>query len=345
MHRIDDPTNIAVMPAPRPQGTPGYFTGGSPGSGGFLATRVRYEFMNALQEELSAIAEAAGLTLDKTNNNQVLQALRSMLRFKLGQDEYFYINPAGDDANDGLTTMTPLRTGQAAWNKALTVDLNNHNLFLQFAAGTYTEPIVCSGPPLGIGPGTGVVLQGDPNQPQNVIFAPAGTDSCVSAGDGAFVTVSGVTLRASGIPTSYQNMGVGLIAFTGGAISFGDVDFDQCDYSHTVAIGGGVVQSLGNPYRIIGGGQYHLVAVVGGYVANVNSPVSLTGTPNFTGAFAISQTGSTIAAYSVAYAGAATGQRYAVSTNSCIVTNNAGPDYLPGSVAGIADASTFGLYL
>ena len=145
MHRIDDPTAVAALPAPRPPGTPGYFTGGSPGTGGFLATRVRYEFMNAVQEELSAIAEAAGLTLDKTNNNQVLAALRQMLRFKLTQDEYLYIDPAGDDANDGLTPETPFRTGQAAWSQALTVDLNNHNLILQFANGTYTDPITCVG--------------------------------------------------------------------------------------------------------------------------------------------------------------------------------------------------------
>jgi hypothetical protein len=77
MHRIDDPTAVPTLPAPRPQGTPGYFTGGSPGSSGFAATVVRYEFMNALQEEVSAVIEATGIALDKTNNSQLLAAIRA----------------------------------------------------------------------------------------------------------------------------------------------------------------------------------------------------------------------------------------------------------------------------
>ena len=82
VHRIDDPTAVAVMPAPRAQGTPGYFTGGSPGSGGFAATVVRYEFMNMLQEELAAVVLAAGLVLDKTDNNQLFEALQKLARTK-----------------------------------------------------------------------------------------------------------------------------------------------------------------------------------------------------------------------------------------------------------------------
>jgi hypothetical protein len=85
MHRIDDPTAVATLPAPRPVGTPGYFTGGSPGSGGFAATIVRYEFMNALQEEISHVIEGAGLTLDKTNNTQLSQALLALFGAPVGQ--------------------------------------------------------------------------------------------------------------------------------------------------------------------------------------------------------------------------------------------------------------------
>ncbi len=307
MHRIDDPSNVPTLPAPRPPGTPGYFTGGSPGSSGFAATVVRYEWTNAVQEELAAIVAAAGLALDKTNNNQVLQALRQMLRFKLSQDETFYIDPNGNDTNDGLTETTALATGQAAWNKALTIDLNNHNLFLQFANGTYTTPMLCQGAPLGIGAASGIVVQGNVAQPSQVTFSTTNV-SCITAAFGASVYVEGVTLRATGVPAAYQNMGAGLMANTAAEILFGNVIFDRCDWTHMIGIGGGVVRSLGNPYTVAAGGGYHMMSTIGGYVANVNSAVSLTGTPNFTNAFVYSGAQGMTATYGAAYSGPVTGK-------------------------------------
>jgi hypothetical protein len=79
VHRIDDPTAAATLPAPRPQGTPGYFTMGSTGSTGFPATIVRYEFMNMLQEELANVVAAGGIALDKNDNAQLLKALSTVL--------------------------------------------------------------------------------------------------------------------------------------------------------------------------------------------------------------------------------------------------------------------------
>ena len=157
--------------------------------------------------------------------------------------------------------------------------------------------------------------------------------------------MQGVTLTAHGVPTSYQNMGVGLLATTGGVINFGNVIFDQCDWAHIVAIGGGVVQSDGNPYTIGGGGGRHMLAAIGGYIANVNSAVAITGNPNFSLAFADAESHGIVAAYGVAYSGAATGQRYSSVTGGVIHTNGGGPNYLPGSIAGVADPATFGLYI
>ena len=55
---------------------------------------------------------------------------RQMLRFKLSQDESFYISPTGNDANNGLTPTAAFATGQAARIRRYTLDLNNHNLIL-----------------------------------------------------------------------------------------------------------------------------------------------------------------------------------------------------------------------
>lgn len=344
MHRIDDPTASPTLPAPRPPGTPGYFTGGSPGSSGFAATVVRYEWTNAVQEELAAIVAIAGLTLDKTNNNQVLQALQQMLRFKLTQDEYLYISPTGNDSSDGLTEGTALATGQAAWNKALTLDLNNHNLILQFAAGTHTTPLSFAGTPLGIGAASGVILQGDTTTPSNVVIAPPTGFSAVSASEGAAFLIRGVSVQASGVPGSYQNMGGGLVATSGGTIAFSNVNFLHCDWAHIVAGGTGQISSNGNPYTIMAGGGNHLLSFLGGYIADVNSAVSLTGTPAFTTAYATASSKGMIASYGNAFAGAATGARYYVGTGGLIMTNGAGPNYFPGNAAGTADGTTFGIY-
>lgn len=345
MHRIDDPTAVPTLPAPRPAGAPGYFTGGSPGTGGFLATVVRYEFMNALQEELAAIVGAAAMTLDKTNNNQVLAALRAMLRFKLMQDTTFYVSPTGNDNNDGLTVSTPLLTGQAAWNKALTIDLNNHNLTLKFADGTYTNPLYCTGAPLGANP-NGVTILGNVAQPSQVVFAPASGVSCITASLGGSIFVEGVSLTAHGVPTSYQNMGAGLIAGNGGYITFTNVIFGQCDWAHIVGMGSGaLVSSNGNPYTIAGGGGSHILTSLGGDCSVANSAVAITGTPAFTQNFATADSHGMMLVYGCAFSGAATGSRFAVSTGGLIHTNGGGVNFLPGSVAGTVNAPTYGVYI
>jgi hypothetical protein len=345
MHRIDDPTAVPTLPAPRPQGTPGYFTGGSPGSSGFAATVVRYEFMNALQEELAAIVAAAGLTLDKTNNGQVLAALRQMVRFKLTADTVFYISPSGNDSNDGLTAGTAFLTGQAAWNKAMTIDLNDHNLILQFAHGTYTNPINCAGRPLGLGPANNITLLGDVTQPTQVIFSTTNAN-CVIASAGAALAVSGLTLHATGTPSGQGAgaIGTGLLA-VGGTIYIGNqVIFGQCDYSHMESFGpGSVISSSGDPYQITGSASMHMNVAAGAYLGNVNSAVAITGTPNFSNCFAAAQGSSVLDAYGVAYSGAATGVRYRVGTNSTIITYGAAATYFPGNAAGIVDSATYGV--
>lgn len=67
MHRIDG-ANATVD---------NKFTLGNPGAG-IPATTVTADIMNALQEELCSVIEAAGITLDKNNNGQLLAALRNL---------------------------------------------------------------------------------------------------------------------------------------------------------------------------------------------------------------------------------------------------------------------------
>lgn len=86
MHRIDGPGAVADLPAPRESTiAPGFFSPGNPATGQ-QSTRVTYEWTNAVQEELVNVITRAGLTLDKKQNNQLLEALK---RLFLGADTVF----------------------------------------------------------------------------------------------------------------------------------------------------------------------------------------------------------------------------------------------------------------
>ncbi|MEO6920521.1 MAG: hypothetical protein ABI171_16185 [Collimonas sp.] len=78
MFRIDDPSAVAALPVPEAVGNPGYFTEGSPGT--LAATLVRASFLNMVQEELISILMAAGIVPSKATYNQVLTAIKTLVK-------------------------------------------------------------------------------------------------------------------------------------------------------------------------------------------------------------------------------------------------------------------------
>lgn len=80
MQRITSVGTVAVLPtADDDVESPGYFTEGNPG-GGVEATEVDAKWLNNVQEEICAVIEDLGLTLDKAKSNQMVQALRAGYR-------------------------------------------------------------------------------------------------------------------------------------------------------------------------------------------------------------------------------------------------------------------------
>lgn len=77
MYRVDDPTRSATLPAPAAAGSAGYYTDGDPTSGA-PATIVRADHLNAMQEEIAGVIEAAGIVLDKTKRDQLLKAIKAI---------------------------------------------------------------------------------------------------------------------------------------------------------------------------------------------------------------------------------------------------------------------------
>ena len=89
MQRIIDPTALATLPPPPAlSGTTGYFGPAVPGIS--TATRLRYWYMNMIQEELMAILAMAGVTPDAsgTNFSQVAYAIELLMPPRRGAQTY-----------------------------------------------------------------------------------------------------------------------------------------------------------------------------------------------------------------------------------------------------------------
>lgn len=75
MHRIDTPTAQKDKFGVGKNG----FTTGNPQTG-VPATEVSADILDALQEELAAVVEGSGETLDKAKNNQLMTAIKAIIR-------------------------------------------------------------------------------------------------------------------------------------------------------------------------------------------------------------------------------------------------------------------------
>jgi len=82
MHRVDTSTAVAGLPAPDAAGAPGYFTKGNPAADPPVpATVPGQDWFNMIQEEIAAVIEGMGLTLDATKADftQLRQAIQQMI--------------------------------------------------------------------------------------------------------------------------------------------------------------------------------------------------------------------------------------------------------------------------
>lgn len=118
---------------------------------------------------------------------------------------------------------------------------------------------------------------------------------------------------------------------------------------HNWASWGSQIGAAGD-YTISGGAACHMLCTNGGEAAGQLSTglttITLVGTPHFSSAFA-QATNSAFMEYdstTITWAGAATGVRFLVNNHSGIYVPSGTLTYFPGDTAGVADASTFGLY-
>jgi hypothetical protein len=348
MYRIDNANATSTLPTPLAPGpvTKGYFQSGNPATGQ-KATTVDRDWANTQQEEIANVVEAAGIPLDKTNNAQLLAALRSLFvtRTKVTTNMTIYVSPTGSDTTgNGLTPGTAFQTIQQAINVVyVNYDWNYHSCTIQLADGTYPFSTAGQfqayfpGQPFGM-PQFGLTLQGNPGAPQNVVLNSTNAN-CIIA-DRALMQVSGLTVTASGAYVSPLNIqGIGLYAVRGGwiqasnvrAINCGESGY-RCDNAATLIL---------SATNTIGGtGKLGLLAGEACQIWTLTSTLNVTGFNATNGVFMSDQ--GRLSLDSTTFIGSATGTRYIANNCGVITTAGGGANYLPGSIAGVV--SNNGVY-
>lgn len=296
---------------------------------------VRAPAIENHQRELVNLIDAAGLTPDRGDLTQIEQAVRALIaaygRQKVVGGLNYYVSTAGSDSNNGLSPGTPFLTPQKAVDEAYLLDLWSGGVTINLADGTYTSPIVISGPLVGRG---GLTINGNVGAPQNVVLNVTGANA-VTVAHGVQAHVQGMEIGSTGGPS-------GIALFCQYAeLSFSALRFRACTNFHMQADTQGHI-SFASPYTIIGGAAAHY-RVADQAIINCagSNTITLTGTPAFSLAFAVADILSVLQVPNLTFSGSATGVRYGVVNNGVINTGTdvgAGPNanYFPGNSAGFA---------
>lgn len=333
MYRIDTPTAAAVRPTPSALGTEGYWTKGNP-AGGVPATQMDQDWFQALQENLVAIADAAGIAHSKTDYTVLLRSIQKLGRIKLTANTTFYVATTGNDSTGtGLVVGSPWLTVQHAINVLLAnYDLAGFTATISVADGTYTSPVAISAPFTGAG---SVNIVGNTGTPSNVLFSTTSA-SAVTVSNGAVIGLSGVKLQTT-------TSGSGVFALNGGKILCnGPLVFGACSAAHIFADVLSTITISAN-YTINGAAPIHWWSEDSSVIFARALTVTLAGTPAFSSQFALARTVSAIHCDGNTFSGSATGTRYEADANGVIQTAAAGATYLPGSTSGAT--ATGGQYI
>jgi hypothetical protein len=243
---------------------------------------------------------------------------------------YFVDSINGNDSNNGLTAGA----GNAfqSWQHALTVaqsfNLNGFNITIKGATGTYA-PFSC---PAVNGAGT-IFLIGDNTTPSNVLIS-ATTGEAINVTASQYV-ISGMKVTTAGNGVA-PHLGIG-IRVGSALVSFYNMDFGSCVFSHVSAEGGATIDQLGLNFgvastfiNISGAAPVHLSCGPNSVIYIGGIALTITGTPAFT-AFVNCASNSTVTQTYSSITGTATGPKFQVSLNGVINTNGSGTSYFPGS--------------
>lgn len=249
-------------------------------------------------------------------------------REMLTTNRTYYVRTDGSNANNGLanTAGGAFLTLQKAMDViAAKIDTAGFDVTVQIADGSYAGQVSVK-PWVG---GGLLTFRGNLTTPDNVVLTHAGH---------LFNVVNGALpgrFKVEGVKLTTTSGGYAFHLLSGCYAVIGKVNFGTCAIG--VIAYGGATAEMSTGYTVSGSGTAHLYSG-GGIITNAGNviTVTLTGTPAFSGAFAMSLNGGFLYAGGNTYSGAATGKRYDASANGIINVAGGGANFFPGNVAGTA---------
>ena len=274
-------------------------------------------------ERIGLIKDPTGTPLSRYATPDTIAtrvAAKLGLREVLTANRTYYVSTTGSDSNDGLSAGAPLATLVKAVDLCYSIDPNGYVVTIQLADGNYTAGVAVNRPLVG---GGALYITGNVADPSAVtITTPS---DVIALYNGTRVEAKGLKLKCSGTRSCFfvRQMST---------LYLGNIIFDEAlTTAHINAAQGSLVNPVAD-YEIVGGAAYHLIFDNNAFFDSSSKTYTLTGTPNFSGAFAWFNGGSTYSRYATTWSGAATGKRYNVTYNA-VLRGGSATD-LPGDVAG-----------
>jgi len=300
---------------------------------------------NWLYGQIANCILGASMTPVYNDLTQLWNAIRSLQRTKLTADLALYVDVVnGNDVTGNGTTGNPWKTVQKAINTVYaTIDGGGHNIIVQLKVpGTY-DPFYHNQPIIN----GNLIVQGDIANPRSYIIKNA-NGAAVFASGGANLYAQGFSVEATGSTGDYTPAGIGFFADRGGAIVHDTIAFGPCSQMQILVSGSGVVypwQGASGKYSIYGASPYHVRATTGGSFTNARNTITITGNPTFSGCFYLCESNGNMNAWSATFTGTIVGRKYIVNTGAIINMSGTGDSSIPGTIAGIVDAATYGMLI
>lgn len=285
------------------------------------------------------------------NNGGTVQQIS---RYKLTGAATFYVSASGSDTNPGTSGSPWLTLTHAMAYIAGNIDGNGFPVTVNIGAGTFQG--VSARPTVGVdyvffvgaGPASTTITRG----PNDGTF---NFGECFGNGiPGVTLWVDQVTFAVSGGNQSFiytfataAYIGLGnQNTFTGLNIAFNLANFGTVNPVINSASAGGQIGTCSGAVAVSGatGNISVMIAIEALCVFYNFAAWTISGTPNFTKAFAYVEIGNFFEQGGAAnYSGAATGPRFLVIGNGAIassVSGSLGPSWYPGNTAGTVDATS-----
>jgi hypothetical protein len=252
----------------------------------------------------------------------------------LTADRTYYVNSTtGSDTNDGLTVGSPFATVQHAVDTAQRINNAGYTITFQLADGNY-GPLTISGAFTG---GGALVIKGNDSDSTAVVF---NAQTATKYGNVA-VAIDAIPNFVIIESIKFASVATALVVGSNSYVIVRDLVFDTISGFLLWGYSGGTILAQATILTFKGSNGTALLGHLFGAIEIIQSTIVLDSTPSFS-AFVNSQLLGSVRVQGSTITGTATGKRYSAKYNSIIFTA-AGETFLPGDVAGTADAG--GLYV